>query len=111
MIAAALILIAALIVLGVGVYLMLAAHDVRRESDRTIQRLLAEHGRERRDLMNRLMFLADKTYEAPPSQETELKIPDLWGDGVDVNVDSAAELDEDTHSLDGDFRVASSGAM
>lgn len=86
-------LVVAAAVLGVGLYLMIAAHSVRRESDRTIQRLLAAHGSERasllayaRDLNNRIMELAGVPHlEDVPRRE--LVVEDPWGEHTDPNVE------------------------
>jgi hypothetical protein len=79
-----------LIPVGVGLYLMISAHRVRQESDRTLQRALAEHARERaslltyaRDLNNRVMDLAGRTWERPLEPHRELVVADPFG--VDVN--------------------------
>lgn len=83
--AAALVLVAAGVVLGVGLYLMHSAHSVRRESDRTISRLVEASERERRELHDRYMHALGRTFNPPPPGETP-PYEDLFKD-IDVNVE------------------------
>jgi len=85
--------------LGLGLYLMIAAHGVRRESDRTLQRALADAARERAELageremlLDRMMQLSGHRYLDPAENgHRELTIPDPWGAGVDPNVEEGPD--------------------
>ncbi len=79
--------------LGLALYLMNAAHGVRREADRTLQRVLAEQAVERREwaddrtmLLDRLASAAGQPYLETNGKPRELVISDPWGP-VDPNVD------------------------
>lgn len=119
---AILIMIAALAVLLVGLYMAAAAHRIRREADRQVQRTIADANAQRthliadaateraklldqqRDLQERLMHLVDRPFEGPRRAPRELVIPDPWGDDVDPNPETGFEEPDP-------LRIAASGAV